>query len=151
MERWTIPFCDDTLHYQLDWIEGLTYAYDLSKPVGEHRVRDVRVGGRELDPDECVLLATNNYRIAVEAPGVLPEDVLFNDDLPMRDVLIDYLKTDPDDTPCDHAPMRLTPFPAETTCLFTTGPGAADLIEAHPRMERMGTAPAGFLSVRLTL
>jgi 2',3'-cyclic-nucleotide 2'-phosphodiesterase (5'-nucleotidase family) len=41
-------------------VSGMTYAYDLSRPVGE-RVTEVSVAGRPLDPQRIYTMATSQY------------------------------------------------------------------------------------------
>ena len=47
--------------YNFDTATGVTYAIDITRPVGD-RIRDLRFHGLPLDPGTKLKVATNNYR-----------------------------------------------------------------------------------------
>lgn len=138
-------------HYTLDWMHGLTYDFDLSKPPGPDRVRNVQLGGFPLDPNQSVLVVTNSYRLAISQPPVDPNDIRFDDPLPMRDILIEHLEAINEHIPVHHSPMQFVPFDRPTSCVLTIGTGARDLIDQDPRMHLIDQNSDGFLRVRFDL
>ena len=48
-------------HYNYDYFSGMDYTIDLRRPTGD-RVTSMRRGGREILPDEELLLCVNSYR-----------------------------------------------------------------------------------------
>ncbi|MBR5110239.1 MAG: bifunctional metallophosphatase/5'-nucleotidase [Clostridia bacterium] len=48
-------------HYNYDYFAGITYAFDLSRPVGS-RVKELKRNGREIRPDERLSLCMCDYR-----------------------------------------------------------------------------------------
>jgi 2',3'-cyclic-nucleotide 2'-phosphodiesterase/3'-nucleotidase len=50
-------------HYNVDSMSGLSYRIDPTRPEGS-RIRDLRYGGGELDPEATFTVACNSYRTA---------------------------------------------------------------------------------------
>jgi 2',3'-cyclic-nucleotide 2'-phosphodiesterase (5'-nucleotidase family) len=48
--------------YNYDMAEGISYGLDLTKPYGQ-RIQNLRYHGRQLEADQKLKLATNNYRV----------------------------------------------------------------------------------------
>ena len=48
-------------HYNYDYFSGMDYVIDLRRPVGE-RITSMRRNGRDISPDEELLLCVNSYR-----------------------------------------------------------------------------------------
>lgn len=48
-------------YYNYDFFSGMTYTFDIRKPVGE-RVVKMEVGGKAVTPDEVYTVCMNNYR-----------------------------------------------------------------------------------------
>ena len=48
-------------HYNYDYFSGMDYVIDLRRPVGE-RITSMRKDGRDISPDEELLLCVNSYR-----------------------------------------------------------------------------------------
>lgn len=101
-------------HYNYDFFAGISYTFDLSKPVGQ-RVVSLRREGREISPDERLSLCMNNYR----ATGVggyeayLPLKRLQAINTEMSELLLDYLAASDRVTVSAASPLTvLMPKPA---------------------------------------
>ncbi|GGC07545.1 bifunctional metallophosphatase/5'-nucleotidase [Cellulomonas carbonis] len=85
-----------TPDYNYDVMYGLdaplTYDIDLSRPVGD-RVVDLEYGGEPLDPAQDFVIAINNYRQSGGGsfPGVTTAPVVYNRQLEIRQLLIDWV------------------------------------------------------------
>jgi 2',3'-cyclic-nucleotide 2'-phosphodiesterase/3'-nucleotidase len=113
--------------YQADTAAGVSYALDLSQPVGS-RIRNLQFRGRPLDPSRTLLVAMNHYRyyggggydtyrrtrIVRRAPQ------------PVRDILIAYAR-------------RLGSIPVESTGAWRVEP--AEAREALLRVARDRSQP----------
>ncbi|MEM1300999.1 MAG: 5'-nucleotidase C-terminal domain-containing protein [Pseudomonadota bacterium] len=141
----------DQPHYTLDWVHGLTYTIDLAQRRASERVVEVALNGHPLPRDRDVLLATNNYRVAISETPVAPKDILFDDPIAMRTVLMDYLSEAPNYVPDPQTPLTFKQFRDPTTCTMRIGPGARDLIDADDRMTIQDQTPDGFLHVQFSL
>jgi 2',3'-cyclic-nucleotide 2'-phosphodiesterase/3'-nucleotidase len=142
------PGCRDTplLHpgipsYMFDVIDGVTAAFDLSRPAryaptgelidADHaRVTDPRHAGQPLDPAARFLVITNSYRhggggqVAAATRGRL----LWTSTAATRDAVAAYITREAEIRPEARACWRFAPLSPDTTVLFETGTGAA----AHP-------------------
>jgi 2',3'-cyclic-nucleotide 2'-phosphodiesterase/3'-nucleotidase len=110
---------------------GLTYAIDVTKPVGE-RVVDLRYRGQPLQSDEAFIVVTNNYRASGGGgfPGLDGSNiVLFAPDA-NRDVLIDYVRDAREIMRKSFGDMRNWRFANVKTAgpvVFTSAAGKLDL------------------------
>lgn len=97
----TISFNQKIRGYNYDMFSGLTYNIDLSKNAG-NRVVDMKIDGRDLDPNKIYKLAVNNYRFGtIMKLGLVTADDKYYDsiarypDVPdgrIRDLIIKYTK-----------------------------------------------------------
>lgn len=80
-------------HYNYDWLMGLDYTFDLSKPVGERVVSMIRQG-KEIAMDDTLKLVINNYRASgTGGYEFLTECPVLKEDLTeMTDILISYIE-----------------------------------------------------------
>lgn len=141
--------------YLFDVLDGVTCAFDLTRPAastpagervpgGGGRVRDLRLGGRPLDPEEAVLVVTNSYRAGGGGgfEAVLQGETLHEDTRTVRDLVLDHVAASGRLAPDVPAHWRLAPLPG-TSAWFDTGPGA--LGHALPvGITPLGPAPGGF-------
>ena len=85
-----------TPDYNYDVMYGLeaalTYDIDLSRPLGD-RVVDLSYGGEPIDPAQDFVIAINNYRQSGGGsfPGVTTAPVVYNRQLEIRQLLIDWV------------------------------------------------------------
>lgn len=77
--------------YGLD--AALTYDIDLSQPVGS-RIVNLRYGGADVTDDQVFVVAINNYRQSGGGsfPGVTTAPVVYNRQLEIRQLLIDWVQ-----------------------------------------------------------
>lgn len=80
-------------HYNYDWLMGIDYTFDLSKPVGE-RVVSMTRNGKEIQMTDHWKLVINNYRASgTGGYEFLTECPVLQEDLTeMTDILIDYIE-----------------------------------------------------------
>ncbi|TDQ63539.1 bifunctional 2',3'-cyclic-nucleotide 2'-phosphodiesterase/3'-nucleotidase [Phaeovulum veldkampii] len=153
--------------YNFDMISDASFAIDLSQPArfgpagelaepGAHRIRDLRVLGRPLDPLAEVIIATNSYRAAGggQFAGTGPDRIVADAGLGIEAALIaHFAATDCVTTPAQPG-WRFCPMPG-TSVLFDTGPGARDHLHDVAGLNlsplALGLTAEGFLRYRLTL
>lgn len=145
--------------YDFDVIAGLSYAFDLSQPARYDangrlvdpragRVRGLRLNGRDLGPDDEVILATNNFRTATRAFG--DDRQVLQSGAGAHEVLRNYIEEVGELAP--EAPdWRFHPLPG-ASALFDTAPEAADYLPAdgNPCITPAGPGEGGFARYRIT-
>jgi 2',3'-cyclic-nucleotide 2'-phosphodiesterase/3'-nucleotidase len=79
-------------HYNVDTMAGLSYRVDPTQPVGR-RVRDVRIDGRAIDPEQSFQLVCNNYRAAGGGgyPHLAGEPPIWQSSEEMTDLIGDFI------------------------------------------------------------
>ncbi|MBU2515205.1 5'-nucleotidase C-terminal domain-containing protein [bacterium] len=97
----TISFNKDIRGYNYDMFSGVSYEIDLSKEAGS-RIKNAKIGGRDLDPKATYKLTINNYRFGtIMKLGLVTNDDKYYDsvaqyaDIPdgrIRDLIIKYTK-----------------------------------------------------------
>jgi 2',3'-cyclic-nucleotide 2'-phosphodiesterase/3'-nucleotidase len=137
--------------YACDTIGGVSYLVDPCLPpaagAGPGRIRNLRIGGRAVEPADRFLLVTHDFRrtgppssaatdFEVEAPQAL-----------VGDVLADFVRRSAPVQPRHRADWKLAGPPAGTSAWFDTGPGAlAHAAEAVRRDIELGeVGDDGFL------
>ena len=151
--------------FNFDLIEGLTWAVDLSRPArhdsrGEvvnataSRIVNLAYGGKNVQPDQCFVLATNSYRATGSGgfSGAGLASLVLNGPEASRDVLRQHLEAAGRIDPRALPNWRFCPMPG-TTALFNSAPDAADhLADLAPlRAEALDLTPKGFRRFRLHL
>ena len=147
--------------YNFDCLFGLSYEIDPSQPARyapdgallhpqSRRIRDLRLGGAPLAPDQEVILATTDYRAsgAGRFCGASPARVIYNGP-PIRALLRERLAKGPYD-PVIEQVWRLRPQQGTRVCL-QTGPSAAPYLSQIAGLEAHGLDPQGFLRLNLAL
>ena len=81
--------------YNYDALTGVTYAIDITKPVGD-RILHLKWQGKPIDDDQLFLLAINNYRMNGGGgyPHVTSAPVAWNKLIEIRQLLIDTASRD---------------------------------------------------------
>ncbi len=133
--------------YNFDMVNGASYELDLSKPVGS-RVRNLKVGGRDVAPTDTFSLALNSYRASgAGGYGVLAgAPVLYDKNENIRQLLVEDIQKRQVLDPAEFADKnwRLVPESAwrQARALF----GVEDPVVQASR--RPGDEPAPRPSVR---
>ncbi len=110
---------------------GLTYAIDVTKPVGE-RIVDLYYRGQPLKSDEAFIVVTNNYRASGGGgfPGLDGSNIVLSAPDANRDVLIDYVRAAREISRKNFTDMRNWHFAKVKTAgpvVFTSAAGKLDL------------------------
>ncbi len=146
-------------------IPDLSYAIDLSQPArfdpearlinpDAHRIVGLSLGGRLLQPDETVLLVTNNHRAsrAAAAPCPRKPTVVLADGARTQTVLRDHISRQGVVGTPPHRNWHFLPMPG-TSVRVETGIGAeahlTDIAAMRPQL--IERAESGFLHYRLHL
>ncbi|SJZ92594.1 2',3'-cyclic-nucleotide 2'-phosphodiesterase / 3'-nucleotidase [Cetobacterium ceti] len=95
----TISFNEKVRGYNYDMFDGVNYDINLTKEPG-HRIENVTIDGKPLDPNKVYKLAVNNYRFGtLQNLGLIkPEDKYYDsyealqDNGRVRDLIIDYVQ-----------------------------------------------------------
>ena len=104
--------------YNYDTLEGATYFVDPASPVGR-RIRGLRVGGKDVQPDETFTVAINSYRAVGggDYPHLAAVPRVKEIDRPMADLIVEYLTRHGKVTPAADenwsftVPLREAPAP----------------------------------------
>jgi 2',3'-cyclic-nucleotide 2'-phosphodiesterase (5'-nucleotidase family) len=90
----TVELVDEKIPaYNFDIAEGVTYLLDISKPLGQ-RIQDLSFGGKPLDPNRKLKLATNNYRVNGGGGYTMYQNapVVFRSSEEIRELIIDWVE-----------------------------------------------------------
>jgi 2',3'-cyclic-nucleotide 2'-phosphodiesterase/3'-nucleotidase len=79
--------------YNFDVAEGVSYALDLRRPMGD-RIVDLKWQGQPLDPAKKLRVATNNYRLNGGGGYTMFKDcpVVMRSSIEIRDLIIDWVE-----------------------------------------------------------
>ncbi len=138
--------------YNFDVIAGVTYEIDLTQPARYNgsgkladgsawRIRDLRLEGRPLDPDQEVIVVTNNYRAAGGGgfPGLDGSNIVLEGPDANRDAIVRYVedKGNPG-SPADGqlALRRAAAPPGRQFRKLPRGPRGAGRLSGHQRSGR---------------
>ena len=92
----------NTRDYNWDMYSGMDYVLDLTKPVG-HRVVLLEIDGKQIEPDQKLIIAVNNYRAGGGGGYTMFKEgnILWQSQSVIRDYVVDYIFDqkiiDPDD------------------------------------------------------
>ncbi len=151
--------------FTFEAIPGLAYAIDLSQParfdpegrlINRHANRIVGLtrNGKRVDPDERLLLVTNNHRasLATSGPGEDKPALVLADGALMQTVLANYIRRQGVVGTPPQRNWHFLPMPG-TTVRIATGVGAEaylhDIAGLHP--QPLDRDPDGFQHYRLHL
>ncbi|MCC3264605.1 bifunctional metallophosphatase/5'-nucleotidase [Arthrobacter gengyunqii] len=100
----TLTNADGTPDYNYDMMSGVDYDIDISRPVGE-RIVNLSFNGAPVDPAQRFAVATNNYRQSGGGnfPHISTAPVLVNQQMEIRQLLIDYVVAQGTVDPADFA------------------------------------------------
>lgn len=152
----------DSPFYQFDCLIGLSYGIDLSRPAmfdgqghltdaGPGRIANLRFEGQDVDDTDRFIVATNNYRLA-SGPGYPSRDkvnVLWDGQVPCRDVLIQYVRKTGSIDPRPQQSWRFSPLGGRSAILRTSPKLLADPLRLRRHgLETAGLDDEGFLRLR---
>ncbi len=139
--------------FDFDTIFGVTYTIDPTRRAGE-RIVSLQHGGRDIGPDHCFVLATNQFRLAGGGGGTVfaSDRILFRSRTPLANALARTLQNPAALSDLNETPWRFT-VPQPVRVRFQTSPDAlAHLDEiAHLKPEADGISAGGFARLTLTL
>ncbi len=153
--------------YNFDLLFGLTYQIDLSYPArfdargqlidnSHRRIRQARIDGSTLDPNQDFVVALNNYRAngGGHFPFVETAEPINLPAMEIKRILRDYLTGT---LPADPLPKAVYPFSftpqAGVQAILRTGPGALKYLSELQNYDPivLDPDPQGFERIRLTL
>ncbi len=124
--------------YNFDLLDGTEYVVDPVQPArtdaagrvvdaGARRIVALSIGGRAIDPDETVLVATNGYRAGSGGgfASAVAGTLVHKDMLSTREVVTDYIRRNSPVSPVARPTWRFAANPG-TAAWFDTGHGAGD-------------------------
>lgn len=79
--------------YNFDIAEGVTYVLDITKPLGQ-RIQNLSFGGKALDLNQKLKLATNNYRVNGGGGYMMYRNapVVYRSSEEIRELIIDWVE-----------------------------------------------------------
>jgi 2',3'-cyclic-nucleotide 2'-phosphodiesterase/3'-nucleotidase len=148
--------------YTFDTLLGVTYVIDPSVPArydrrgdladpAARRIRDLRLDGRPLRPDERVVAVANSYRLATWAPLAAAPQVPPAGSARADRVLLDWVAAGGLAQP-DRGPGWRLALPEGASALLRTAVAAdpQDLAGSGLRAEPLGRDAEGFMVMRLS-
>ncbi len=151
--------------YNFDVIDGVTYEIDVTQPPkydpdgnlinpGSSRIRNLRFAGRQIDPAQPFVVATNDYRAGGGGnfPEIAGDKVILTAPDTNRDVIVRYIVQQGTINPSADGNWRIAPAPG-TSVIFDTGPGGKPFAR-HVKgvdIRPVGPAPQGFTRFRISL
>ena len=120
--------------YNFDVIENVTYAFDVTKPVGE-RVVDLAYNGEAVTTDDRFYVATNNHRTS---GGDLGENVKIALETTMenRQIIMDYVINH--EGPLDIVASQnwsIIPFETSGNVIFKSDKNGVDYVDEYENIE----------------
>jgi 2',3'-cyclic-nucleotide 2'-phosphodiesterase/3'-nucleotidase len=79
--------------YNFDIAEGVTYALNIAKPIGQ-RIENLQFQGQPLSPTQKLRLATNNYRVNGGGGYTMYKGapVVYRSSVEIRELIIDWVE-----------------------------------------------------------
>ncbi|SDL74327.1 bifunctional 2',3'-cyclic-nucleotide 2'-phosphodiesterase/3'-nucleotidase [Romboutsia lituseburensis] len=117
--------------YNFDSIEGLTYEIDVTKPAkydkdgktvnaNTSRITNLKFKGKDLDPKQEFLVATNNYRGSGTFPGVRDGQRVYESAYENRETIVDYIKEQGAITPSVDNNWKIKSVDSDAKVVFTS-------------------------------
>ena len=139
--------------FNFDTIDGVSYELDVTQPAkyavngtlvaaGANRVKNLRFGGKAIEPDAKFIVATNNYRAfgGGNFPGLTAAKVVLDAPEENRQVLIEYLMmmdaTAPNKqvNPSADGNWRIQMVPG-VKLVFVSASAAVKYLDKHPGIQ----------------
>jgi len=151
--------------YNFDVIDGVTYEIDLSQPARfdkdgnlvnaeAERIRDLKFGGKPIDPTQKFVVATNNYRAGGGGrfPEIAADKVVFVAPDTNRDVIVRYIIEQGTINPSADANWKFSAM-ENTSVVFDSSPKARQFLAEVKAvaLEDAGDGPDGFARFRIRL
>jgi len=150
--------------YNFDVIDGVTYEIDLSQPARfdkdgnlvnaeAERIRDLKFGGKPIDPTQKFVVATNNYRAGGgRFPEIAADKVVFVAPDTNRDVIVRYIIDQGTINPSADANWKFSAM-ENTSVVFDSSPKARQFLAEVKAvaLEDAGDGPDGFARFRIRL
>lgn len=150
--------------YNFDVIDGVTYQIDVTKPAkysadgqvinaNSSRIVNFKYQGKEVNPDQDFLVATNNYRASGGGgfPHMKPENIKYISADENRQALINYITEEATINPSADKNWSIAPVSKDVNVVFESAPAAKELAEKTDNIRYAGTAAEGFAKYTVNL
>jgi 2',3'-cyclic-nucleotide 2'-phosphodiesterase / 3'-nucleotidase len=142
--------------YNFDIISGVTYKIDVTKPPRYNgqgqlnpdvrRIVDLQYDGKAIDPTQYFIVVTNNYRAdgGGNFPGLANANSVLRAPDTNRDVIAQYLRSQPVVTVPKAYPWSFAKIGAPTSVFFDTGKPAARHLSDVPGLSLSDDGDQGY-------
>lgn len=150
--------------YNYDVIDGVDYQIDVTQPsrydlAGKlvnpdaHRIVNLRFAGKDIDPNQIFLVATNNYRAGGGGnfPGLDGKTIVLDSPDENRQAVLNYIVENKTINPSADGNWSFAPIPSNPLVVFDTSPNAKTAAASDPRLVYQGDAEGGFARYAINL
>ncbi|MGM7634540.1 bifunctional 2',3'-cyclic-nucleotide 2'-phosphodiesterase/3'-nucleotidase [Bacillus sp. Hm123] len=143
--------------YNFDVIEGVTYDIDVTEPVkygidgkvvnpNANRIKNLKFNGKNIDPKQKFLVATNNYRAGGGGnfPGISAETLAIETPDESRGIVIDYMMEMKEINPSADKNWGFASINDNVNVTFETSPSAKKYTEGSDKFKYVKQLDSGF-------
>ncbi|PAQ13693.1 2',3'-cyclic-nucleotide 2'-phosphodiesterase [Bacillaceae bacterium SAOS 7] len=143
--------------YNFDVIEGVTYDVDVTQPAkystdgkvinpNANRIKNLKFNGKNIDPKQKFLVATNNYRAGGGGnfPGINAEALAIETPDESRGIVIDYIMEMKEINPSADKNWGFASINDSVNVTFETSPNAQKYTEGSDKFKYVKQLDSGF-------
>ncbi|WP_413789105.1 bifunctional 2',3'-cyclic-nucleotide 2'-phosphodiesterase/3'-nucleotidase [Bacillus kandeliae] len=143
--------------YNFDVIDGVAYEIDVTQPAkygtdgkvvnpNANRIKNLKFKGKNIDPKQKFLVATNNYRAGGGGnfPGINAESIAIETPDENRSIVIDYIMEMKEINPSADQNWGFAPINEGLNVTFETSPNAKKYTEGSDKFKYVKQLDSGF-------
>ncbi len=122
------------------------YYYDSEETKKRSRIVDLRYNEKPITKEDKFILVTNNYRAngGGNFPGYLKDKIVFSSLEEVREIVVDYIKTQKIIAPHPDNNWCLLPWPAGVQVILNTSPNLEKYLDSFPNIKFYKNLETGF-------
>lgn len=152
----------DYRSYNFDVIDGVTYQVDVTQPakydskgalVNEkaNRIVNLQFEGKQVDPAQKFVVATNDYRASGSFPGVKGSEIIVRSPESSREVVAAYVVEKGTIDPTTDMNWTFKEINGNVNVYFLSSPKAKELVQPTDNFNYVGMDPSGFAKYDLNI
>ncbi|WP_238941933.1 bifunctional 2',3'-cyclic-nucleotide 2'-phosphodiesterase/3'-nucleotidase [Bacillus sp. REN10] len=143
--------------FNFDVIEGVTYDIDVTQPAkygtdgkvanpNANRIKNLKFNGKNIDPKQKFLVATNNYRAGGGGnfPGINAQKIAVETPDENRGIVIDYIMNLKEINPSADQNWGFAAINDDVNVMFETSPNAKKYTEGSDKFKYVKQLDSGF-------